>query len=92
MRKFDGNLRLIFSEGNIKITKDENNQFMEKYSHMNDDGTIDLDLDNTIHLKILDIYMTSDQIVLNGIDYRIISRNFSEVEPALYLQLEIVNK
>ena len=55
---------------------------------MNDDGTIDLSMDNPTESKIIDIFLGQDNLMLNGKSYLVIKRVFSELEPAIYIQVK----
>ena len=88
MKEFKNAIKLIFREGNTQITKDDENQVIDEYSHMEDDGTINLKLDNPIHSKILDVFLSTEQVLLNGNEYKVLNRTFGELELALYFQVE----
>lgn len=87
MRKFEGKVRLIFREGEKQIQK-EDSEYYSKYSHLNDDGTIDLSLDSPIESKILDMFLSQTHLILNGKDYVVEKKFFSELEPAIYIQVQ----
>ena len=47
---------MVLREVDKQITKETNNQIIDNYSHLEEDGAINLKLDNLIHTKILDIF------------------------------------
>lgn len=90
MRKFTGKIKVIFREGENQITKESTNELIDKYTHMDEDGTIDLSMDDPTESKIMDIFLSQNNLVLNGKDYLVIKRIFSELEPAVYIQVKEV--
>ncbi|MBE0451529.1 MAG: hypothetical protein IBX70_11885 [Clostridia bacterium] len=84
MAKFRKELKVIFMDGKKKVERDER---FDKYTKMSSDGSINLDLESQIDVKVLDILLSADTLTLNDSEYTILNRNFMEIGNALYVEV-----
>jgi hypothetical protein len=88
MKEFANSLKILFFIGNDVLVKRNGYE----HSKLEDDSSLYLDFNNPKDRAILELLMKSDILHVDGIVYKVITREFMLDGTALFIVIEPVNK